>query len=54
MDDTTKIAFGKYFGKELKDIPAAHWKWLMKQEWFVKCTYSYEMELKEYIKNGQK
>ncbi len=54
MDNNTKIAFGKHTGKKLSDIPDSYFKWLMKQEDFIKSTDSYNLQLKQYINDHRK
>lgn len=50
MTGESKLGYsGKYLGTKLKDMPRSYFDWLMKQKWFIKSKYSYDVELKEYI-----
>ena len=35
LDDNTLMAFGKFRGKKLSDVPPWYLLWLPEQEWFV-------------------
>ncbi len=50
VDGENLMPSGKYIWVKLKDIPDSYLKWYSKQEWFVKSTYSWDLEFKEYIK----
>lgn len=54
MNEISKILFGKHQGKQLKDIPDSYWTWLLKQDWFMKSTFSYNVELKKWINENKK
>lgn len=46
MDDNHIIAFGKFKGEKLANIPASYFIWLNKQDWCGK-------ELKDYIQDNR-
>lgn len=54
INSETLIPFGKHLWKPLKDIPKEYWDWLMRQEWFIKSTLSYNIELKNWINENKK
>lgn len=54
LTDESKIAFGKYEGTPLKDVPASYLLWLIDQDKFFFSTLSYHISLKEYIQDNMK
>jgi len=36
---TRPMAFGKYKGKDIEDIPSSYLKWLLEQNWFNEVYY---------------